>query len=73
MPADLPHANDVERALAAREQGDGFDTQVAEFFDAIIDEEIVPTEIDEEVGEFAKAARRRVQKRATTVQPPIMR
>jgi hypothetical protein len=72
MPTNLPHANDAQRQLAERDKGEGFDTQVAEFFGAIIDEEVIPTEI-EEPRDFAKAARQRIQERATKGPVPIIR
>jgi hypothetical protein len=62
MPVDLPQATPATRALSAREDGDGFDTQVASFFGAeLATEEEADTLI--ESADLGRSARHRARDR----------
>jgi len=70
MPKQLPDAPEDTRALAARDDGDGYDTQIASFFGAApTPDEESPTLI--ESADFGRTARDRARHR-TQVRPATM-
>jgi len=70
MPDKLPIATPEQRELAARDSGKGFDTEVAIFFGACDDPDVIPTEIDG--GTLGKTARERSRERALAA-PPVLK
>jgi hypothetical protein len=73
MPKQLPDAPDDTRQLAARGEGDGYDTQIARFFGADVppvvdDGEEADTQI--ESAELGRTARDRARERARELRKP---
>jgi len=74
MPKQLPDAPDDTRALAARDDGDGYDTEIASFFGP--DDAATPRGDDEvptliESADLGRTARDRARQR-TRVRPATM-
>jgi len=75
MPKHLPDAPAETRALSERDDGDGYDTEVASFFGAAVPER-VPKRDDEvdtlvESADLGQSARDRARRR-TRVKPATM-
>ena len=69
MP-DTLHAPPTTRALSAREDGEGFDTQVARFFGADVpSEEEADTQI--ESADLGRSARSRARDRVRSTPKPM--